>query len=231
MREYPYDKYARKEGPNSPRAVIEYLIGSIKYLQRRIRANIKEFKVQKYDFELLRQLSTSVISVETLRNNIENKDNVLSEITKLMNEVSLKSIDPKIKTCILNAQNKIDYHLNNPGTSSSTQEELGPSFLTQEEEWVEETGGQVEVETWKDVIKIPEILMEITSYLHPKDLFALMHVNKFFYYVLKSDSSIAQDIWRSSRQLYQIQTFSHTSNESRITKTTTVILRHYRISN
>ncbi|KAF0520750.1 hypothetical protein F8M41_016135 [Gigaspora margarita] len=155
-------------------------------------------------------MQANSISVKNLRNNIKNKDNILSEITKLINKISLENDDLKIKTCIINAHKKINYYLNNPATSSSTQEELEPSALIQEEKWIEvklETGRQIEVETWKDIIKIPEFLMEITSYLHPKDLFALMHINKFFYYMLKFNSNIAQDIWRSLRQLYQIQTF------------------------
>ncbi|KAF0393977.1 hypothetical protein F8M41_010378 [Gigaspora margarita] len=52
----------------------------------------------------------------------------------------------------------------------------GTSFLTLEELWTKETRKQIEVETRKDMIMIPEIIMEIASYLYPEELFALIDV-------------------------------------------------------
>ncbi|RIB04107.1 hypothetical protein C2G38_2254573 [Gigaspora rosea] len=57
---------------------------------------------------------------KNLRNNLENKDNVLYEVTKIINEISLKNIDPKINQCIHNTQRRTTCHLNKPGTSSLT---------------------------------------------------------------------------------------------------------------
>ncbi|CAG8460850.1 18251_t:CDS:2 [Cetraspora pellucida] len=50
------------------------------------------------------------------------------------------------------------------------------------------------------LVSLSELLLEVCSYLSPKDLFSLMKVEKLLYEKLWSDSSISQLFWKFSRQ-------------------------------
>ncbi|CAG8805874.1 13311_t:CDS:2, partial [Racocetra persica] len=194
-RESKVRNFLRSDGLNSERATIEFLSNHVKYLERKARKKFKDSKLEKD--AILNRIEILNKEIENLR---KEKD-ILTVSLRIVKDIMKQFKDPKTEELLRHIQVEMKKSLRN---AQSPKPESSSEVL----EIFDVDMQEVETKkTWNNILDNTDVLLAIMSYLSPKDLFYFMQVQKYLYYLLKSNDDDSQSIWRVSRQLYFHQNF------------------------